>query len=529
MVAPTLINSPNDALNFGADSPPMDRPWRMVSYGDSRAATLIASTLVTPTGSGVFVSSVRSVVWAAGILGDVELVASYGVGGDTAAGWASSSRSNSKTINNLLAGNLFKGGPVDLVYVQYGINDYIGGSSAATVAGYIQALCSVLMSSGAKVILEATNPASAAQYGATPSAKLAATMAGNALLKTWAAGFPSQLVFVDTLNSLVDTSGYANATYFADGLHFNIAGAMLSGAACAAAARTILPRKRAYVYTSGSFLQPNLIDWSAMSSGTTMFTANAVGTTSFSAPTWNYDATLGMPYAETTGVCTSISGGYAQARFEVHASTINGATPRYPIAVGDELQGTAYVTIDDGVSGVVAQIQGASLRHRLYSDTKFSDDGTLPNAASTTLLQTVARRFTTPTFVTATASAGISAPAVGAGYSLQTQIEFNSVGQRARIRVYAPSLRVVSSGGAQPTQPTAGASPYTYTNTTSAPMNVYIAGGTVSSITIARQGAALTTGLTAGMFRLAQNDSITVTYTVIPTVTVMPDEAYKIR
>lgn len=527
MVAPTLINSPNDALNFGADSPPMDRPWRMGSYGDSRSVSVNTNTLLAITGSATGINSSRAAGYIAGILGDVEIVCNFGVSGDTASLWDSSSRANSKTINNLIAANLFKGGPVDVVYVQYGINDYIAGTSGATVAGYIQALCGVLMSSGFKVILEATNPASAAQYGATPSAKLAATIAGNALLKTWAAGFPSQLVFVDTFNALVDTSGYASASYFADGLHFNPIGAMLAGSLCATAARTILPRKRSYLYTSGSLLQPNLIDWGAMASGSTLFTVSDIGSVSFSTPTWNVDAVTGLPYAETIGVCTALSGGYARGHLEVHASTISGGSPRYPISVGDELQGTAYITIDDG-NGGVAPIQAAVMRQRLYSDTKFSDDGVFVAGAGSTFVQPVARRFITPTIVTATASAGISAPAAGAGFPLQPHVEFNTVGQRARIRCYAPSLRVVSTA-AQPTQPTAGASPYTYTNTTGAPVNIYIAGGTVSAITIARQGTAFTTGLTSGMFRLAQNDSITVTYTVIPTVTVMPDEAYKSR
>lgn len=88
-------------------------------------------------------------------------------------------------------------------------------------------------------------------------------------------------------------------------------------------------------------------------------------------------------------------------------------------------------------------------------------------------------------------------------------------------RIYAPSLRVVSS--AQPTQPTPGSSPSTYTNTTGGPITVYVAGGTVSSITIARQGTAMTTGMTSGAFRLQQNDSIVVTHSSTPTFTVMPD------
>lgn len=518
-----IFSTDERAEFLAARSEGVQRPYRLVTYGDSRSTTLSPATTLTPTGSGLYCSSVRSVIWMVGILGDVEIVANYGHGGDLATAWASSSRPNLKTINNLISGRYFKGGLPDVAFVQYGINDYIGGSSGATVAASIQALCSALMGAGMKVILEATNPASAANYGASAAAKLAATIDGNARLKDWAAGFPNQLVFVDTFSSLVDATGYASATYIADGTHLNTRGAMLAGAVCAQAARTLLPVKRALIYTCGSLLQPNLIDWSAMASGSTLFGVSAIGTVTFNTPTWNYDPTLGMPYAEVTMTCGALAGGYAQARFEVHASTVSGGSPRFPISVGDELQGSAYITVDDGAGGA-APIQAVSLRHRLYSDTKFADDGLMLGAAGDTFTSPVARRFMTPTFVTATASAGISAPASGAGYSLQAQIEFNTVGQSARVRVYAPSLRVVSVGGAQPTQPAAGASPYTYTNTTGSPVTLYVAGGTVSAISIARQGTALVTGFTAGAFRLSQNDSVTITYTVAPTLTLVPEE-----
>jgi hypothetical protein len=102
-------------------------------------------------------------------------------------------------------------------------------------------------------------------------------------------------------------------------------------------------------------------------------------------------------------------------------------------------------------------------------------------------------------------------------------IEFNAVSQVARIRVYAPSLRVVSTS-IQPSQAAAGASPYTYTNTTGSPIAVYVSGGTVTAIDIKRNGAGVTTGLTAGSFVLAQNDAITVTHTGAPTVTFMQHE-----
>lgn len=502
-------------------NPAIQRPYRIASFGDSRAIFMTTGTALVPTGSTSGFNPARTATWLAGALGDCELVASFGVSGDLASDWASSSRANSKTINNLIAANVFKGGPVDAVYVQYGINDLIFGTSAATLTGYLKAVCGVLMSSGIKVIFEAINPASAAVYSTSAAAKLQATIDTNTAMQTYLAGFPRQAVFVNTFSQLVDGTGYASSTYSTDGTHFNRLGAQLSGMACATAARAILPKKWGLVYTSGSLLQPNLIDWS----GPTFFTVTEAGTVTATTPTWNIDATTGLPYAEVTFTPTALATGTARARLEIHATTVSGAGALFPISVGDELQGSGYVTVDNGTDDGVPGIDNIYIRQRLYSDSKFNDDGQVIGSAGTPILQTISRRYCTPTFFTATASASISAPASGAGYPLQAVVEFSQTGSAVRVRVYAPTLRVVSAGGYQPTQPTAGASPYTYTNTTGSPVMLYVSGGTVSAITIARQGTALTTGFTSGAFRLAQNDSVTITYTVIPTLTLVPDEA----
>lgn len=516
-LTPSELAAVRASVSGAWNSPSLQRPYRWACYGDSRANCFMVNTLLAPTGSTTAFNDQRAGMWLIGALGDSEIAANFGVSGDLATGWNAAARPNSKTINNLTAAALFKGGPVDVVYVQFGINDYIAGASAATVSAAIQALCVALMGAGFRVVLEATNPASAASYGASAAAKLQATIDGNAILKAWAAGYPRQLAFADTFASLLDGAGYASTAYFADGLHFNRAGAMLSGAACAVTARTILAPKRALIYTSGSLLQPNLIDWS----GPTQYTNADIGTVTFSTPSWSIDTATGMPYAEVTMTCTVLAGGYARGRWEVHATTISGGSPRYPIAVGDELQGSAYITADDGAGGV-PPIQCIAIRHRLFSDAKYADVGANVAAAGSNLGQPVAFRATCPTFVTATASAGISAPGNAAGYPLQALVEFNAVGQSARVRMYAPSLRVVSSP--QPSQPTIGASPATYTNSTGSPVMLYVAGGTVSAITLARQGAALTTGATSGAFQLAQGDSVTITYTVAPTLTAQPVE-----
>lgn len=516
-----IIGGANKSNIWGfAGNDAIQRPYRIICWGDSRAVPTVTSVLAI-TGTTVGLNPARSAAWLAGGLGDAEIVANYAVSGDTAALWASSSRTASKTINNALAAALFKGGPVDAVYIQYGINDIIAGTSAATLTGYLKAVCGAFMSAGIRVIFEAINPADTTNYSTGAAAKLQATIDTNDAMQSWLASFPRQAVFVDTFKQLVDSTGYASTTYFTDGLHFNRLGAQLSGTACAVAARAILPKKWGLIYTSGSLLQPNLIDWS----GPTFYTVTETGTVTISTPTWNTDTATGLPYAEVTFTPTALNSGTARARIEIHATTVSGGSPRYPISVGDELQGSAYLTVDNGTAGGVPGIDNLYVRHRLYSDSKYSDDGAVIGAAGTAVRQTIARRYTTPTFYTATASSGISAVGSGAGYPLQVVLEFSQTGSTVRLRVYAPSLRVVSAGGAQPTQPAAGASPYTYTNTTGTPVMLYVSGGTVSAIDIGRQGTAMTTGLTAGSFRLAQNDTLTITHTGAPTLTLVPDEA----
>lgn len=67
---------------------------------------------------------------------------------------------------------------------------------------------------------------------------------------------------------------------------------------------------------------------------------------------------------------------------------------------------------------------------------------------------------------------------------------------------------------------TVGASPFTYT----APFNgnVAVTGGTVSAISIIRQGVSVATGLITGLIPASRADQIQVTYTGIPTMTFIP-------
>lgn len=73
------------------------------------------------------------------------------------------------------------------------------------------------------------------------------------------------------------------------------------------------------------------------------------------------------------------------------------------------------------------------------------------------------------------------------------------------------------------TQPTFRQSPYVYQNTSEANESLIVAGGTVTKIEVSRDGVTwYTVGLLAGQFLLPPGDRLRVTYTLAPTITVLP-------
>lgn len=74
---------------------------------------------------------------------------------------------------------------------------------------------------------------------------------------------------------------------------------------------------------------------------------------------------------------------------------------------------------------------------------------------------------------------------------------------------------------AQPAQSVAlGASPFTYSAAFDG--TIVVTGGTVSALTLIRQGTSVATGLTTGLIPLSRLDQLQITYSVAPTVTFLP-------
>jgi hypothetical protein len=88
----------------------------------------------------------------------------------------------------------------------------------------------------------------------------------------------------------------------------------------------------------------------------------------------------------------------------------------------------------------------------------------------------------------------------------------------------APPLAGAPPGWALPPRAVAvGASPFTTQNTTGQPVDLIVTGGTVSAIDFSRDNVTFYgVGQTAGVFCLSPYDYLRVTYTVAPTITLVP-------
>lgn len=95
--------------------------------------------------------------------------------------------------------------------------------------------------------------------------------------------------------------------------------------------------------------------------------------------------------------------------------------------------------------------------------------------------------------------------------ALQEMIKASYLSQQTLAKIAA----ALGAGGAplNPVTPAIPASGTAVTNTGTAPISVYLSGGTVTQVTV----NGLATGLTSGLFILAPQTSIVLSYSVAPT------------
>lgn len=414
-----------------------DTPYQMAVFGDSRS--VVESIITNPnfSATGAIFRQTRAAPAVMGAMGDVEITRNYGVSGEAASVWNASTRANTgstsgaASITNLIAET------VDFVLVQYGINgvltwDGVTPTLSAKVAleiGYHQAYITELLKAGKKVVWEAINPCTLANYSGL-AVKQTAVDQINAGVKLFLANFPLWTVFADTAPALKDGIGYANAAMYADGTHFNRTGAGVAGGIIAAAARAILPKKLAISFGAAP-IRPNFIDWLSPA----VFTVAEVGSVSGLVTTTgiaNGEFYIQHVYTPTAG-----------ARFRMATSGhIGTATPRYAVAIADVVQGSARIVVDDGAGGA-PNASAIDLRHRMYGASGvFQTVGDLVDL-SLTPSGVIDRRFITPRVASAMASSSVADVGLSQGYALELFITSPNTNQ-VRVRIYSPQLRKVA-------------------------------------------------------------------------------------
>jgi len=121
-------------------------------------------------------------------------------------------------------------------------------------------------------------------------------------------------------------------------------------------------------------------------------------------------------------------------------------------------------------------------------------------------------------FLTALQDAALSPPG---SYSADTNLVlWQAIDGLA---VAPPPADEVPGWSIPPRGVTVGASPFTFQNTTGRSVDLIVSGGTVSAIAFSRDNVTFYgVGSTAGVFWLSPYDYLRVTYTVAPTITLVP-------
>ena len=529
-------------------------PWRIATLGDSRANYHVAGTQIGLAGNGASYNSARVPTMLCAYMQDAMLVANFGVSGDTlissssSTGWDGRARANSKTFKNLLALQ------PDAVYIQYGINDLPAATSANLIAEAKQ-LVSALVAAGIKVCLSniMTFDPTSASPNITPANAATTLVKINEFrdaMSAWIGNFAGRAVWCDPNPDItLASTGYGDPQYFlADtlGVHPSDLGSQVMGRNAAIAMRTLLPQRNAKAWTLGPLYQPNFIDWAATASSNVLAQNSLQGTSSASATSWGIDSTTGIPYAECTFTVSALNGSnYAQFFLKCDATGVSGATPTFALDIGDAIQGSARITVDDGAGNRAAGLQRVVCRVRQYNTGPtsqfFVDWGGLAGAAAASLPLAFDALVFTPVYPSPIASATLDTAGTASqnrGFYIGAIVEVNAVGTY-RVRFYGPSLRVVTRP--IPVAVTAGASPYVFQNSPQAfvlndfvnggqDMQVSVspgAGGSISAITLFRGPTvssvplgAVDTKLTSGTFILKPGDGLVVTWAVTAAVLV---------
>ena len=381
-----LVSGDGTAIQYQKNRVGALTPYRLAVYGDSRSnvgGDHIASSAASTTLSGEKVATQLCM-----IRGDMQIVFNGGISGDTAANWNSASRASStQGPAALIAAN------PDLVLIQYGINDLIAGTSAATILGYLYALCDKIIGAGIPVVFESINTAAASSasyingyssaggFGSSAATKLAALAAVRAGMRTFLAQYPSNLaVYVDTSSVSDGSDGYAKTdkTYY-DGTHMSRVGCRAAAALIDDAISGLFPRR---LGNALKLAYPNGCNFSLLTvtSGRAANFGAIIQDNGSSSATYEVGTDSdGNYYQQYNVTVTALSSGYFSCRFELQPDWA-GASPFFTLAAGDVMQGSVDYTIDPGGSGA-SIISDFLARPRFYYDDATNQFTSIANVA----------------------------------------------------------------------------------------------------------------------------------------------------
>jgi len=363
-------------------------PYRVATFGDSRS-NVGGTHLTTTTTGGINGEKVVGQLMLR--RGDIQICFNGGISGGLASDWNGAARiSSSQSVTHLVASN------PDFAYVQFGINDYIAGVSAATVVGYLQLAIDKIIGAGIPVVFESCNPCAAAAasyingyastggFGASAASKLAEMQAGNAAMQSWLAQFPSNMaIYVDSSSVTTADDGYAKTDMtYADGTHLSRIGSKGVAALADAAITPWFPMKQGQAiklaYPNGinrSFLSPSS---GRANNFNTILNESGTATATYAI---NVDSS-GDLVQDFIVTSTVLASGAFTSRFEIFPDWA-GAGGFWTAAAGDVMQASFDYTIDNGAGGAQSIVYEVYGRQRIYYDDATNEYATTGSVAAT--------------------------------------------------------------------------------------------------------------------------------------------------
>jgi lysophospholipase L1-like esterase len=361
-------------------------PYRLAVYGDSRP-NVSATHTGAAVASGAAMLGEKTPVQLCMLRGDMQVCFNGGISGDTAVNWASASRASStQNVAAMLATN------PDLCLVQYGINDLIAGTSAATILASLQALADKVVGAGVPFVFESTNTAAAAAasyingyssgggFGASAASKLAELRSVRDGMRSFLAQYPASLaVYVDTSAVSDGADGYAKTdqTYY-DGTHMSRRGCRAAAAVIDGAISGLFPRRPG---VGLKLAYPNGMNYAMLSptSGrAARFSAIAVdGGTATATYEVGRDGD-GNYFQQYNVAVTALASGSFAIRCDVLPDWVGAGF--YALAAGDVVQCAVDYMVDDG-SGGAPIVSHLMARQRIYYDDATNEFTQIGNVA----------------------------------------------------------------------------------------------------------------------------------------------------